>query len=189
MRDTARCRHRTVGKRDHRFRIPHRGAEPRIRAQCAMMFDGVATRYDLMNDLMSGGVHRLWKAAMIDWIAPQPGQTLVDLAGGTGDISLRFLRAGGSQAVVTDINESMLTAGRQRRSSANMPIGSDGVSAMRKRCPSPMPAPISSPLPSGFAMSPTGTRRLPKRIVFCSPAAVPVPGILAGEQRHAGARL
>jgi len=79
------------------------------------VFDSVATRYDLMNDLMSGGVHRLWKAAMIDWIAPQPSQTLVDLAGGTGDISLRFLQAGGGSAAVTDINEAMLNAGRQRR--------------------------------------------------------------------------
>ena len=79
------------------------------------VFDSVASRYDLMNDLMSGGVHRLWKSAMIDWMAPQPHQTLVDLAGGTGDISLRFLRAGGGQAVITDINEAMLAAGRQRR--------------------------------------------------------------------------
>ena len=79
------------------------------------VFDSVATRYDVMNDLMSGGVHRLWKAAMIDWMAPQPYQRLVDLAGGTGDISLRFLRAGGGGAAVTDINESMLAAGRKRR--------------------------------------------------------------------------
>lgn len=82
------------------------------------VFDSVATRYDLMNDLMSGGVHRLWKAALIDWIAPQPGQTLVDLAGGTGDISLRFLNAGGGDAIVCDINEAMLSAGRQRRDMA-----------------------------------------------------------------------
>ena len=79
------------------------------------VFDSVATRYDIMNDLMSGGVHRLWKAAMIDWMAPQPYQHLVDLAGGTGDISLRFLKAGGGTASVTDINESMLAAGRRRR--------------------------------------------------------------------------
>ena len=79
------------------------------------VFDSVASRYDLMNDLMSGGVHRLWKTAMIDWMAPQPHQTLVDLAGGTGDISLRFLRAGGGKAVITDINEAMLSAGRQRK--------------------------------------------------------------------------
>jgi demethylmenaquinone methyltransferase/2-methoxy-6-polyprenyl-1,4-benzoquinol methylase len=79
------------------------------------VFDSVATRYDIMNDLMSGGVHRLWKAAMVDWMAPQPWQHLVDLAGGTGDISLRFLKAGGGSASVTDINESMLAAGRGRR--------------------------------------------------------------------------
>ena len=48
------------------------------------VFDSVAARYDLMNDLMSGGVHRLWKAALIDWMAPQAHQRLVDLAGGTG---------------------------------------------------------------------------------------------------------
>ncbi|MDG2490980.1 MAG: class I SAM-dependent methyltransferase, partial [Alphaproteobacteria bacterium] len=55
------------------------------------VFDSVADRYDIMNDVMSGGIHRLWKAAMIDWMAPQPHQKLIDLAGGTGDISLRFL--------------------------------------------------------------------------------------------------
>ncbi|MGI9434202.1 MAG: class I SAM-dependent methyltransferase, partial [Geminicoccaceae bacterium] len=55
------------------------------------LFGRVATRYDLMNDLMSGGVHRLWKAAMIDRLAPQPGMRLVDVAGGTGDIAFRVL--------------------------------------------------------------------------------------------------
>ena len=78
------------------------------------VFDSVASRYDIMNDVMSGGVHRLWKAAMIDWMAPQPDQHLVDLAGGTGDISLRFLKAGGGSACITDINQAMLRAGQQR---------------------------------------------------------------------------
>ena len=78
------------------------------------VFDSVASRYDIMNDVMSGGIHRLWKAAMIDWMAPQPDQHLVDLAGGTGDISLRFLKAGGGSACITDINEAMLQAGQQR---------------------------------------------------------------------------
>ncbi len=55
------------------------------------LFGRVATRYDLMNDLMSGGIHRLWKAAMIDQLAPQPGMHLVDVAGGTGDIAFRVL--------------------------------------------------------------------------------------------------
>lgn len=79
------------------------------------VFDSVAGRYDVMNDLMSGGIHRLWKSALIDWMAPQPYQHLVDLAGGTGDISLRFLRAGGGSAAITDINHAMLMAGRKRR--------------------------------------------------------------------------
>ena len=79
------------------------------------VFDSVADRYDVMNDLMSGGVHRLWKAALIDWMAPQPHQQLVDLAGGTGDISLRFLQAGGGRATISDINEAMLNAGKRRR--------------------------------------------------------------------------
>ena len=72
------------------------------------VFDRVAKRYDLMNDLMSGGIHRLWKARLIDRLNPRPGQTLLDLAGGTGDIARRFLdRAGsGGFAIVCDINES-----------------------------------------------------------------------------------
>ena len=78
------------------------------------VFDSVASRYDVMNDVMSGGVHRLWKSAMIDWMAPQSDHHLVDLAGGTGDISLRFLKAGGGSACVTDINQAMLQAGQQR---------------------------------------------------------------------------
>jgi demethylmenaquinone methyltransferase / 2-methoxy-6-polyprenyl-1,4-benzoquinol methylase len=68
-----------------------------------------------MNDLMSGGMHRLWKDAMMDWLAPRPGQRLLDVAGGTGDVAFRFLdRAAGSAAVVLDMTESMLISGRQR---------------------------------------------------------------------------
>jgi len=77
------------------------------------VFDTVAPRYDLMNDLMSGGIHRLWKAQLIDRLNPRPGQRLVDVAGGTGDIALRFLERGGN-AIVCDINEAMLRAGRDR---------------------------------------------------------------------------
>ncbi|MGC9418903.1 MAG: bifunctional demethylmenaquinone methyltransferase/2-methoxy-6-polyprenyl-1,4-benzoquinol methylase UbiE [Rhodovulum sp.] len=79
------------------------------------VFTRVASRYDLMNDLMSGGIHRVWKDAMMDWLAPQPWQRLLDVAGGTGDISFRFLkRAPGAQAVVCDMTESMLVEGRKR---------------------------------------------------------------------------
>ncbi|WP_375258840.1 bifunctional demethylmenaquinone methyltransferase/2-methoxy-6-polyprenyl-1,4-benzoquinol methylase UbiE [Citreimonas sp.] len=80
------------------------------------VFTSVASKYDVMNDAMSIGIHRLWKDAMMDWLAPRPGQYLLDVAGGTGDIAFRFLdRAGaGARACVLDLTESMLVAGRQR---------------------------------------------------------------------------
>jgi demethylmenaquinone methyltransferase/2-methoxy-6-polyprenyl-1,4-benzoquinol methylase len=79
------------------------------------VFTRVASRYDIMNDLMSGGVHRLWKDAMMDWLAPRNGQRLLDVAGGTGDIAFRFLRrAPGAEAVVFDMTQSMLDEGRKR---------------------------------------------------------------------------
>lgn len=79
------------------------------------VFDSVARRYDLMNDLLSGGVHRLWKDAMMDWLAPRPGQRLLDVAGGTGDIAFRFLRrAPSAEAVVLDMTEAMLVEGQHR---------------------------------------------------------------------------
>ncbi len=92
-------------------RIPFADKQSRV----AEVFSSVAGSYDLMNDLMSGGVHRLWKAALMDWLAPRSGQHLVDLAGGTGDIALRFLKRGGSSANIVDINQDMLNAGRKRR--------------------------------------------------------------------------
>ncbi|MEM9032373.1 MAG: bifunctional demethylmenaquinone methyltransferase/2-methoxy-6-polyprenyl-1,4-benzoquinol methylase UbiE [Pseudomonadota bacterium] len=79
------------------------------------VFSSVASRYDLMNDVMSAGIHRLWKDAMLDWLAPRSGQRLLDVAGGTGDIAFRFLRrAEGAQAVVCDMTEGMLAEGQRR---------------------------------------------------------------------------
>lgn len=84
------------------------------------VFRSVASRYDIMNDVMSGGIHRVWKNAMMDWLAPRPGQRLLDVAGGTGDIAFRFLerasRAGAEKAhaTVLDLTENMLTEGRAR---------------------------------------------------------------------------
>jgi demethylmenaquinone methyltransferase/2-methoxy-6-polyprenyl-1,4-benzoquinol methylase len=78
------------------------------------VFDDVAPRYDLMNDLMSMGIHRLWKAAMLDWLHPRPGMTLLDVGGGTGDIAFRFRARGGGPVVVCDINKEMLAVGRDR---------------------------------------------------------------------------
>jgi demethylmenaquinone methyltransferase/2-methoxy-6-polyprenyl-1,4-benzoquinol methylase len=89
------------------------------------VFDRVAGRYDLMNDLMSAGVHRLWKDATAARLNPRPGETIIDCAGGTGDMAMRFAamarraqaRNGGAPAkiVVVDYNAEMIAAGRARR--------------------------------------------------------------------------
>ncbi len=85
------------------------------------VFTRVASKYDIMNDLMSVGIHRLWKAAMMDWLAPRPGQQLLDVAGGTGDVAFRFLgRAPGATAVVLDMTEGMLVEGRKRAEAENL---------------------------------------------------------------------
>ncbi|SDG71499.1 bifunctional demethylmenaquinone methyltransferase/2-methoxy-6-polyprenyl-1,4-benzoquinol methylase UbiE [Roseospirillum parvum] len=109
--------------------LTHFGYRSVPRAEKAGMvrqvFDSVADKYDLMNDLMSGGIHRIWKAALIDWLSPRPGQHLIDVAGGTGDIAFRFLeraaKVGGEGAksfparvTVCDINAEMLRVGRRR---------------------------------------------------------------------------
>lgn len=80
------------------------------------VFSSVAARYDLMNDLMSARVHRLWKEALIDWLAPRRGTRLLDVAGGTGDIALRFLDRldGQGHAAVCDMTEAMLHEGARR---------------------------------------------------------------------------
>jgi len=85
------------------------------------VFDSVADKYDLMNDLMSGGVHRLWKTQMVDWLNPQPGQSFLDVAGGTGDIAFRIAdriagksSQGSCEITVCDINQNMLSVGRAR---------------------------------------------------------------------------
>ena len=92
------------------------------------VFTSVASRYDIMNDLMSAGIHRVWKDAMMDWLAPRPGQRLLDVAGGTGDISFRFLkRAGQGQATVLDLTESMLVEGRKRAEAARLEASLDWV--------------------------------------------------------------
>jgi demethylmenaquinone methyltransferase/2-methoxy-6-polyprenyl-1,4-benzoquinol methylase len=83
------------------------------------IFSSVASRYDVMNDLMSMGIHRIWKDTLIDWLAPTPTMQLIDVAGGTGDIAFRFLdrlsaRATSAHATICDINEEMLAVGRQR---------------------------------------------------------------------------
>ncbi len=91
------------------------------------VFDSVADRYDVMNDLMSVGVHRLWKAALIDWLRPRPDMHLIDVAGGTGDIAFRFRAASGGRVTVCDINESMVRVGRDRAIDRGLPRAVDWV--------------------------------------------------------------
>lgn len=92
------------------------------------VFTSVANKYDIMNDVMSVGIHRIWKEAMMDWLAPRAGQKLLDVAGGTGDVSFKFLdRAGSGHATVCDITESMLLAGKTRAEAAAMSESLDWV--------------------------------------------------------------
>lgn len=82
----------------------------------AGVFDSVASKYDIMNDVMSGGMHRLWKASAIRQAAVRPGMKVLDIAGGTGDLARKFMDLTGPRGEVwlTDINGSMLTVGRDR---------------------------------------------------------------------------
>jgi demethylmenaquinone methyltransferase/2-methoxy-6-polyprenyl-1,4-benzoquinol methylase len=92
------------------------------------VFSRVASKYDVMNDAMSLGIHRLWKDAMMDWLAPRPGQRLLDVAGGTGDVAFRFLkRAPGATAVVCDMTEPMLVEGRKRAEAESLAQSLDWV--------------------------------------------------------------
>ena len=101
------------------------------------VFDSVAGRYDLMNDLMSGGVHRLWKASLIDQLRPYPGLHLLDVAGGTGDIAARFLSAGGDKVTVCDINANMVRVGRDRAIDTNRLAGIDWLVGDAEALPMP----------------------------------------------------
>ena len=78
------------------------------------VFNSVAPNYDLMNDLMSFGIHRLWKSSLLDWLGPHPKKVLLDVAGGTGDIAARYRSRGGGKVFVCDINQSMLEAGKEK---------------------------------------------------------------------------
>ena len=92
--------------------VDERDKASRVRS----VFDSVAPKYDVMNDLMSGGLHRLWKRYTLTVANPQPGHSVLDIAGGTGDLSLAFAKKVGptGRVVHTDINEAMLREGRTR---------------------------------------------------------------------------
>lgn len=99
--------------------IPEGDKAGRVRG----VFESVASRYDLMNDLMSGGLHRLWKDALVDWLAPRPGLRLLDVAGGTGDIAFRVLRRQPSaDATVLDLTPAMLEEGRRRAAARGLSL-------------------------------------------------------------------
>jgi ubiquinone/menaquinone biosynthesis methyltransferase len=101
------------------------------------VFDAVAGRYDVMNDLMSGGLHRLWKNEMVSWLNPQPGMRILDVAGGTGDIALRLLQRADCHVTVADINGQMLEAGRARAIDRNRLRGIEWVCADAESLPFP----------------------------------------------------
>ena len=77
------------------------------------VFSSVARRYDVMNDVMSGGLHRLWKDRFVARVKPRPGENILDMAGGTGDVAFRMARRGAG-ITIADINPEMLAVGKQR---------------------------------------------------------------------------
>lgn len=101
------------------------------------VFDQVAGRYDLMNDLMSGGLHRWWKNSMVAWLAPRPGWHIIDMAGGTGDIALRILQNADCQVTVADINAAMLEQGRDRAVDHNVLQNIEWLAADAEALPLP----------------------------------------------------
>jgi demethylmenaquinone methyltransferase/2-methoxy-6-polyprenyl-1,4-benzoquinol methylase len=128
----------TSTRTDFGFRqVPAKEKAPLVRA----IFDSVAARYDLMNDLMSAGVHRWWKDEMLAQLKPRPGQRLLDVAGGTGDIALRALprlAQGGTAeggVVVCDVSEAMLAIGRARALDQGILTGIEWVCADAERLP------------------------------------------------------
>ncbi len=86
------------------------------------VFTSVASKYDVMNDAMSLGIHRLWKDAMLDWLAPRANSYLLDVAGGTGDIAFRYLNRvkGAGRATVLDMTQGMLDEGQKRAEAAKL---------------------------------------------------------------------
>ncbi len=92
----------------------------------AQVFRSVAPSYDRMNDVLSGGLHRLWKAATVAHAQLRPGMRVLDVAGGTGDLSRAFARkvGPGGQVILTDINDAMLAEGRDRLLDAGLPVAS-----------------------------------------------------------------
>ena len=113
--------------------VPLDAKKPMVRA----VFDSVAPRYDVMNDVMSLGIHRAWKRVFITALDPRPQRRLLDLAGGTGDIAFGWLGAGGGPVVLSDINANMLAVGRDRAIGRGFADGLDFLAADAERLPLP----------------------------------------------------
>jgi len=101
------------------------------------VFDSVAGKYDLMNDLMSVGIHRLWKSTFLDMLRPRPDQVLLDVGGGTGDIAFGWRKRGGGPVTVCDINREMLAVGRDRAFDRNLSSGLTWVCGNAETLPLP----------------------------------------------------
>ncbi len=101
------------------------------------VFDSVANRYDIMNDLMSVGLHRAWKNDMVSWLNPNEQMKILDVAGGTGDIAFRINEKAGSHVTVCDINYQMLSEGKDRATDRNIREGIDWVCGNAESLPLP----------------------------------------------------
>ena len=103
------------------------------------VFSSVASNYDVMNDVMSLRIHRLWKEALIDWMAPRKGQSMLDVAGGTGDISFRTLSRldGDGSATICDMTAPMLVEGRKRAEAEHLSHALDWVCGDAMKLPFP----------------------------------------------------
>jgi demethylmenaquinone methyltransferase/2-methoxy-6-polyprenyl-1,4-benzoquinol methylase len=103
------------------------------------VFSSVADKYDLMNDLMSGGLHRLWKDHFVSQMRPRKGEQILDVAGGTGDITLRCAKATRGEAHITtlDINEDMLRVGREKAIDQGWLTGINWVTGNAEELPFP----------------------------------------------------
>jgi demethylmenaquinone methyltransferase/2-methoxy-6-polyprenyl-1,4-benzoquinol methylase len=114
-------------------RVPAGDKAGRVR----LVFDSVAERYDLMNDLMSLGLHRVWKRFVVEVAAVRPGERVLDLAGGTGDLARLLTRRLGTRGkvVLADVNINMLERGRERLLDAGIVDGVDYVLADAERLP------------------------------------------------------
>lgn len=101
------------------------------------VFDSVAGRYDLMNDLMSAGLHRQWKREMVEMLAPRTGMRILDVAGGTGDIAFRMLERAACCVTIADINHKMLEEGKKRAIDRNLLHGIEWLCADAQSLPLP----------------------------------------------------